>query len=310
MLEVGRHERTDQASGLRKLFPTRGLRVLPVTSAMQKRRPLQDLAAAFAATGQRVLILDHGWSSAGSQRSSADLAAVLHGALSFDAAVAHLGDQVRRLSVGTGFAVMNDMGISGEELFTALRKLEAAADLVIVPTGDPAVVGQLVGGHGEFLVLAEATPPGIANAYQLLKSITTAGLHVRLAFDGVEHQTAADDAFRRIETTANRFLGVFPLSAGWLPRESSAATSRAARAHASSRQALQRMALAARQWDLAEYPRARDLGHVGIAGAGDLRGLLVERSGARPAERRSHAGVDGQAEPVRTVRRSRTRREW
>jgi hypothetical protein len=311
MLDAARAERADQASGLRRLFRPRGLRVLPLASAVEKARDPVELARAFARAGERVLILDHGWGCGAASVQGADLAAVLRGQASIQAATRHLTENVGLLAVGSGFSLMNDTGMKSEQLFFALRQQEQPVDLVMVPTRAPYALAAMLGDSGEFLVLAGGTSAGIASAYRLLKSIAATAPRVRLVFDGVERQTNAEDAFRRIETTAARFLGVVPLLGGWLPRESSVAVTRGGSEGTGARQAADRIARAALQWQLAEFPRSRDSMAGGIP---ESRWSLTEAahggSGYPHGLARSAAAGEACVAPVRTVRRARTRREW
>jgi len=308
MLEAVREERADQASGLRKLFRPRGLRVLPMASAREKARDPLPMARAFARAGERVLILDHGLGAAAPSRGG-DLAAVLRGRASLESAAVRVAENVERLPVGSGFSLMRETGFTSEQLFLALRRLESAVDLVMVPTGDPNTVAELLAGCGEFLVLAGATAQGVASAYQLLKSIAGRGLRVRLAFDGVDRQTSAEDAFRRIENTAARFLGVVPLLGGWLPRESHDAARPGAGEGLAARQAADRLARAALHWQLAEFPRPLEM--AAASESGWSIGEASDRWSGRPRGfARGDAGAEAQVVPARTVRRARTRREW
>src|SRR5579871_5558496 len=145
MLDGVRERRADQASGLRKLFRPRGLRVLPVAAALDLRPSIEQLAAALAAAGERVLILDHGWTPARLRAGDADLGDVLRGRSSLESAAFHLTDQVRRMHVGGGFSLMGDAGLDGRQLFLGLRGLEPGMDMVVLATGRPRTVAQLLG---------------------------------------------------------------------------------------------------------------------------------------------------------------------
>ena len=111
------------------------------------------------------------------------------------------------------------------------------------------------------------------------RSIYGSGPHVRPALSGVEGQTIAeDDAFRRIENTRSRFLGVVPLLRGWLPRESDVASN-------------------------CDGTSAR-------GAVIELHTLTAEKHSASYRARPGDTTSDAHTVPVRKVRRARIRREW
>jgi len=308
MLDAVREERMDQASGLRRLFRPRGLRVLPFASAVEQGRDPVELARAFARAGERVLVLDHGWGCAAAHASEApDLAAVLRGAATYESAATRIAENIEIMKVGSGFTLMKEGGMRSEQLFVALRE---RADMVLVPTRAPYAVAAMLGGIGEFLLLAGATGAGISSTYRMLKAIVARAPRVRLVFDGVERQTIAENAFRRIESTAARFLGVVPLLGGWLPRESLVTTGHSAGDARATRQTADRIARAALQWQLAEFPSPRPLAELRQDSSAMFSEAPERWSGVPHGVTAGEAAGEARGVPVKTVRRARTRREW
>jgi hypothetical protein len=209
----------DQASGLRRLFAGVGARVVPlVSSASLGRRPI-EMARALAAHGERVLILDHEWThhGPGADVGRGDLSDLVAGRVSVDEVTCELAPGVRWMPVGKAFSVVNARGGGCDALFARLQALAAPLDVILLASGQPLALSSLLAAGCEFVLFATTDPAGLAGAYQMLKSLAVRGAGVRIVLEGVSVQAAADRTFRRLESTAARFLRMMPERGGSLP---------------------------------------------------------------------------------------------
>ncbi len=209
----------DQASGLRRLFAGTGARVMPLVCAESLgRRPI-EMALALAAQGERILILDHAWTdpSSGAGPAGGDLSDLVAGRVSVDEITCELAPGVRWMPVGKAFSVVDARGGGCDALFARLQVLAAPLDAVLLATAQPLALSSMLAAGCEFLLFATTDPSGLAGAYQLMKSLAVRGAGVRVVLDGVSAPSVAETAFRRLESTAARFLRMVPERGGFLP---------------------------------------------------------------------------------------------
>jgi hypothetical protein len=229
-----------------------------------------------AATGERVLVIDQ------SNREVTQACRVSpEGTLSdlvldnaeFDLVAPLTAEGFRVLHAGEGFDLIERHGLSAARLFAAFGALPEPVDIVLVHLTRAQRLAAIVDRACDCLIVARASDEGIALAYQHIKLASQAGRTLQIVIDGVPTEEAGLRTYRRIAATAERFLGVVPRFAGWLPAESSGVARRvgatatsatdapaSASRRATDEQAERTMAELAPsvvQWRLAEYPYTR-----------------------------------------------------
>lgn len=258
MLEVTPAGRPDQAAGLRRIFRAPGVRVLPILAPEIAPRRLLALAQAIAATGERVLVLDQGDAAPpepvpGETTPRATLADLVAGRADFDGAATVVGERVRWLLAGGGFESLEEEGMSTAQLWSAFGALPEPIDVVLLRATRVARLGRLVDRDGECLLVTSASDACLAAAYGQLKVAASTKRHVRVLVDGAPHESLALRTYKRIATTAERFLGVVPRLAGWLPTESIRSGPTAAAGGRTAPGAIAKLAQDLAGWRLAEF---------------------------------------------------------
>lgn len=260
MLEAAAAARPDQAAGLRRIFRARGVRVLPILAPETDAARLLALASAIAATGERVLVIDEVANRLPDGIvAQATLADLVNGRVDFEAAATELSARVHWLAAAEGFDLLDAAGLSSARLYGAFGALPEPIDVVLVRVARLARLARRIDRDGECLLIAPASNAGLAAAYRHLKLAVQVCGSVRVLVDGATHARLAERIYARIAATAERFLGVVPRSAGWLPTESSSgptsARSASARAlESAASRATRRLANELGQWRLAEFP--------------------------------------------------------
>jgi flagellar biosynthesis protein FlhG len=208
--------RDDQALGLRRLFARRRARMLGVIGEEGTAVTL-ELAAAFARSAQRVLLLD---------RTCGDAARALGLRARWELRHALSGDKAWRdialdgpagivvLPASRGLDEVSSGGAAAcERLVTALDDALGPFDLMLV-NGAPLPLSEA----GVLLALAP-TSAALTQAYVGLKQLARAAHPKRcdVAIHRARSEAAALDAFDSVALTAGRFLGMTLALAGTMP---------------------------------------------------------------------------------------------
>lgn len=195
----------DQAAGLRRLFAPRGARLLPVIvpDAKSTRRglALAQLARAFAAAGDRTLVLDAARQNLAhelGQRARFDL---FHGLSGERALKEVLLPAAPRLRVAPALRAVEQAQAHRLSLKGAIGHAAPGADLVLLAL-EAARLGDL---GGEAILLVGPTAPEVAAAAGELGTLLmrAEGLAFRLVFADLE-ETAARTLFERLHGTLTR----------------------------------------------------------------------------------------------------------
>lgn len=251
--------RIDQATGLRKLFRTPSVRVLPILAGGPVGHQIVALAEHFTECGERVLIIDQ------AQREIAQacrmvpdgtLADLLRGDADFNEVSPFTEAGFRIMQAGAGYEVASERGIDVARIYSAFSGLPEPVDLVLVHVAHVHRLARVVDRAGDVLLFADPSETAVAAAYQNLKVAVQAGRAVHVVIDSVSTEEIATRTYRRIAATSERFLGVVPRYAGWVAAQSIASESAAKREHADGKKPLAQLARQILQWHLAEYPPA------------------------------------------------------
>lgn len=213
----------DQATGLRKLFRVPSVRVLPVLGGAGDVSRLLQLASVLSSAGERVLVIDQSArdvTTACRIVPDGNLADLLRGDAEFDAVAPMTEAGYRVMVAGQGFELANGQGVAPARVYSALAELPEPVDIVLLHVLHAHRLAKLVDRAGECLMITAGNEAAIASAYQNVKLATQAERSVQVVVDGVSTQDEAMRTYRRLATTAERFLGVVPRFAGWLAAQS------------------------------------------------------------------------------------------
>jgi hypothetical protein len=224
--------REDQAAGLRRLFTQRAARVLLVAdSAWPQRGWLAlNLAAAFARTGEQVMVLDAERESVGGlwgARCRYELGHVLDGDRRLVDVIVPGPESSVILPMRRAGAALANQGSAGQRLLA--RVLDAFMEhdgLLIVPVSPARLESPLwrLGG-GDLLFCIGGGPAATTRSYASIKSLLAQrpqpSVQVTLACAGAPDTTlaaeAARDRFEHLGRIVKRFLGAELRFAGPLP---------------------------------------------------------------------------------------------
>lgn len=166
--------RADQAEGLRQMFAGASLQVLPVFGAAERIAACVHLAAAAAAEGRGVVILD---ASAGEIAGSMGLSAryelkhLLQGEKTFDEVALTLPSGVRVLPALRGLASLAQAGGRGDALFGAFGRLSHHIDLVMLNAPAAGVAGVLPAVAGEALIALSPAADSLTQGFACMKQL-------------------------------------------------------------------------------------------------------------------------------------------
>ncbi len=272
---------TDQASGLRQLFASKGLRILPMASATSHARQPRDLAHALAAGGTRVLVTDHEWTARAHahQNELPSLPDVLAGRIELSRLAREISPGVRWMPLVKGFTAQDAAGANAHAMFARLHQLADPVDVILLATIHPQRIAPFLDPGSEFVVVVGGSPEALTSAYKMVKRLVTRGCQPRLIIEGASDEAAAERRFRRIAATAHRFLGVVPLMGGWLGPSSTRSFGNGA---ANNAMHWMNIARASRQWHLTSQgdpTHARAERHN--AGPSPAHASLAHSNGAR-----------------------------
>jgi len=224
--------REDQAAGLRRLFTRRAARVLLVAdSAWPQRGWLAlNLAAAFARTGEQVMLLDTERESAAAlwgARCRCELGHVLDGDRRLVDVIVPGPEASVILPMRRAGATLAGQGPAGQRLLA--RVLDGFMEhdgLLIVPVSPARLASPLwCFGGGDLLFCVGAGPAATTRAYASIKSLLAQrpqpSVQVISACAGVPDSVgtaeAAQDRFEHMNGIVKRFLGTELRFAGALP---------------------------------------------------------------------------------------------
>ncbi|NLW16247.1 MAG: MinD/ParA family protein [Firmicutes bacterium] len=131
---------------------------------------------------------------------------------------------LRLVAGGSGWAELANLNKSQLGKFIAgLAELDSTSDLILVDTGAglSESVLSFLSASQEIIVVTTPEPTAITDAYAVIKQLSKQEnkcLHV--VVNRARHRQEAEAVFRKIATTANRFLQVDLNFAGWIPEDS------------------------------------------------------------------------------------------
>lgn len=135
----------------------------------------------------------------------------------------HQGIQV--ISGGSGFVELANLDpMSRKRLGLGLQELDKKFDYVLVDTGagiSKTVLG-FVASSDEVIVVVTPEPTSLTDAYGLIKVLSKYNIHnkIMVVINLAGDDTEAQATYKRLETTANRFLEVELVSLGYLLEDS------------------------------------------------------------------------------------------
>ncbi len=209
----------DQASGLRRLFATRGAQIVALTSAAVvngRAQMIANAAATLAARGRRVLLLDENPAPRNAlaevsetARSAGDLLQVIRG----EASLAQATVQVNRNLATLGAVRLANAELPmTKRLADLMHEVEDSYDFVLVDCS-ASRTSQIstLGLHAHYLVIAvTAESNGIMQAYAQIKRL--AQIHQREHFQilvtGKANRDDARNIFNNLRQVAHEHLGV------------------------------------------------------------------------------------------------------
>lgn len=221
----------DQAEGLRRLLPSDTLRVIAVASATAgsgKTSVVSNLAAAFAATGREVLILD---ATQGAAMSAVfgvmpryELQDIIERKRSLEQALVPCAQNVRMLGIGRGLRRLGALDTADQaRVVESFQWLACPADVVLIDTPSDAEDAMLCAGFAahETLLLLSRTTSSITANYALLKTLRMqyAMRHFRVLVNKVDGDAEAGAIYENIAEAARRYLGSRIDFAGYIPRD-------------------------------------------------------------------------------------------
>jgi flagellar biosynthesis protein FlhG len=208
--------RADQASGLRRLFSRRDLRVLPVVvdpCDAQHSTFVVNLAAALSRIGRRTLLLDGDRAMIAAQlglKARYDLLHVISGEFRLHDVAMQAADGFWVLPAARALAQLVRERSSPAALFGGFARLAQPFDTVLACAGAE-IVAPLMAREGKEVVLVCGTgAEDVALLYARLKSLCKVyGLtSFRVFYNRTPSTAAAADCHERLAGAAGRFLGV------------------------------------------------------------------------------------------------------
>lgn len=224
-------ERTDQAEGLRQLFPNSSLRVIAVGSAtagVGKTSIVSNLAAAFASSGREVLVLDAARGAPLSTnygvRTPHDLVDVVEGMRSLEQTLVPCAEGVRILPVARALRRLRDLNAAEQKhLVESFQWLSCPVDVVLVDTPSDADESMLCAGLAaqDTLLVVSRTTSSITANYALVKTLRTryAMRRFRILVNKVADEAEARAIYLNMAGAAKRYLSATLEYAGHVPRD-------------------------------------------------------------------------------------------
>ncbi len=230
----------DQAAGLRRLFRNEGLKVIAVASGcpgVGKSTCVQNLAAALAEAGRRVLVVDENPDPARGQGPVRaprwSLADVVAGRAALASAVLRGPEGVALLPAARGLRALREAtAMRQEALMDEFSKLRLPLDTVLVDTAvaQMETADSLSLAAEDWVVVVNGSRAAITDGYALIKAIhrATAQRHFRILVNCVDDDAAARAIFDNLALVSRRYLAVTLEYFGSVPRDDRLAKARAA----------------------------------------------------------------------------------
>lgn len=266
--------RGDQASGLRRLFGGRRLRVVSFVAAGEgvgKTHAVGNLALALARQGQAVLLLDE---NGGSDNLSGffgapgghDLLDVVHGRATIDQVLLDVADNLTVCPAARAFRELDRLAPREQaDLLAALGNLPTVPDVVLIDAAHdhPLGISPLGLVASETVVVLSGSSHAITGAYALIKRVAEScgRRHFRVLVNKVRQIAEAEQIYANLSRVATQRAVASIGLAGYLPFDD--AVAHAAWLHqplfnafpdSASADALREMASELMRWDGAEHP--------------------------------------------------------
>lgn len=266
--------RGDQASGLRRLFGGRRLRVVSFAAAGEgvgKTHAVGNLAVALARQGQSVLLLDE---NSGRDNLAGffgapgghDLLDVLRGRCALDQVLLEVADNLVVCPAALAFRNLDGLAPrEQEDLLAALGRLPTRPDVVLIDAAHdhPFGISPLGLVASETVVVLSGSSHAITGAYALIKRVAEScgRRHFRVLVNKVRQSADAEQIYANLSRVATQRAVASIGLAGYLPFDD--AVAHAAWLHqpllsafpdSASADALREIASALCQWDGAEHP--------------------------------------------------------
>jgi MinD-like ATPase involved in chromosome partitioning or flagellar assembly len=263
----------DQAAGLRALT-RKAVRLLPVTSAARgvgHTTCVVNLAAAFSASGLRVVVIDAGRAMVAPSlglKAKYDLFHVLTGERTFSETI-QSADTFSVLPAAKGLDEFVSSGSSAGDLFGAFTSLFSLFDMVIL-AAPPAAVSQLLGPAGDVLIVLNDEADSIKATYGFLKKLSEESgfQQFQILFNDVQDVTQANDGYARLADAAKRFFNAHLSLAGIVPRDAALRRAGLLRSHvfrrgspsgnSTAKVAFSRAVVDVASWQLHEFSAAQE----------------------------------------------------
>lgn len=205
----------DQATGLREMFEQPGLTVVPIAATrrgMGYRSIVVNLAAAFARTGARVVVIDTGPAATGAAlglRLQHDLADLLSGEREFDEVIVKASDGLHLIKAQKGIPEFIETAGDPVQLYLGFRRLDEPFDVAILAGSVPEVAA-MTRNQDELVFVTSAEGEALTATYAEIKRAHAE--HEQLAFRVIVNRVDDDQegivAFKRLAETARKFMGV------------------------------------------------------------------------------------------------------
>jgi flagellar biosynthesis protein FlhG len=177
--------RFDQAEGLRRLLDRGDLRVVSVTSGcpgVGKTSVVVNVAAALAARGSRVLVIDENYGPANvagllGVRARYDLNHVMRGSCTLDDALLDGPRGVSILSAACGARALPALRmLERERLIASFGRLDGRYDVALIDTacGNAGAAGLFGAAVRDTIVVSSATADALTASYALIKRLREA----------------------------------------------------------------------------------------------------------------------------------------
>lgn len=245
-MEQGLDPGSDQASGLRQLFNSQALSVLPVCGSS----PLIELLARALASHSRVVVVDEEGTAlmkAFHKTAAYELADLLSGQREFQEVAIRVNDKLSLLAAQTGLQKFlhyaEENHLSGESLFAGFMGISRPCRWLLINALHIKSAAALVRGQGDLLMVVPDTTEGMKRAYTEIKeaALDIPDMQLRVAVQS-DNDEQARRVFRCLAETTERFFRVQPQFALRLPPRWKVSTAMA-----------EKLRVAMSSWKLAEY---------------------------------------------------------